>query len=110
MNAEMEVLAYEASTAAYDLGRAMALGVDVEAAKLADEQAVTALVDAIVDLETENAKLKELVKCLVETGNALEAQAYDAWRKYGMLDFPAAAAWTKLVETLEPPEVNNEFS
>lgn len=51
------------------------------------------------------ARLKELVKRLVETGNALEAQAYDAWRKDGMLDFPAAAVWTKLVETLEPPKV-----
>ena len=50
------------------------------------------------ELESRIAELEEFIDKLIKAGNALESQAYVAWRKYGMLDFPAAETWCALVK------------
>ena len=59
---------------------------------------VIALVDGINALNSRIAELETFSDKLIEAGNALESEAYDAWRKDGMLDFPAAETWLKLVQ------------
>lgn len=43
-------------------------------------------------------ELISTVEKLVEVGDALQNQAYDAWLKDGMLDFSAATDWITLVD------------
>jgi predicted S18 family serine protease len=50
------------------------------------------------------AELEAYVEELIEAGNALETEAYDAWKKDGMLDFPAAETWLKLVHSKKERE------
>ena len=44
------------------------------------------------------AELEVFIDRLIEEGDALESQVYVVWRKYGMLDFPAAETWCVLVK------------
>lgn len=73
------------------------------------------LLDRIAELEAENAELKErvekaeqMVTRLLEVGSALEAQAYDAWIKDGMLDFPAAKDWELLINEIKETKKESE--
>ena len=58
----------------------------------------TDLWDDALALQSRIAELEEFIGKLIEEGDALESQAYVAWRKYGMLDFPAAETWCALVK------------
>ena len=69
----------------------------------------------IAELEAENAELKgraenaeQMVSRLLEVGSALEAQAYDAWIKDGMLDFPAAKDWELLINEIKETKKESE--
>ena len=69
----------------------------------------------VAELEAENAELKgraenaeQMVSRLLEVGSALEAQAYDAWIKDGMLDFPAAKDWELLINEIKETKKESE--
>ena len=69
----------------------------------------------VATLEAENAELKgraenaeQMVSRLLEVGSALEAQAYDAWIKDGMLDFPAAKDWELLINEIKETKKESE--
>jgi len=57
----------------------------------------TDLWDDALELQERIAKLKAFIDQLVDTGDQLENQTYDAWRQYKTLDFPAAETWRELV-------------
>jgi hypothetical protein len=54
--------------------------------------------EVVAMLNARIAELEAYIDQLIEVGDALESQAYVAWRKYGMLDFPAAETWCALVK------------
>ena len=74
-----------------------------------------ALEARVAELEAQNAELKgraenaeQMVSRLLEVGSALEAQAYDAWIKDGMLDFPAAKDWELLINEIKETKKESE--
>jgi len=58
----------------------------------------------IAELEAERDEARAMVARLIKVGNALQNQAYDAWRKDGTLDFPAAGDWYAIVDEWQERE------
>ena len=67
-----------------------------------------AVMDDLLEASDKLGKAERMVSRLLEVGGALEAQAYDAWSKDWMLDFPAVKDWELLISEIK--ETKNKLT